>query len=80
MEVCIDTPQMFLKHGHRLQAYCRRCNRRAEISLLGLVECGKGDVQITRLKPRCQGCGEYAHKQVMPPSPMIDTERGYGAL
>ncbi|MEM7281648.1 MAG: hypothetical protein AAF438_08470 [Pseudomonadota bacterium] len=80
MEVRIDTPQAFLRHQHRLMAYCRYCERRAEISLLRLISCGKGDVQIAKLKPRCRRCGAHACKQVVPPSPVIDCERGYGAV
>ena len=55
-----------LEHRHRLDAYCSRCDRWAELDLTAMVAAGLGDRRLP-ITVRCRGCGEVVRLQVRPP-------------
>jgi len=57
-----------LEHRHRLDAYCPRCDRWAEIDLAEMVAAGYGERRLPLLV-RCRACGEVGWLQVRPPVP-----------
>jgi len=58
-----------LEHHHRLDAYCPRCGRWAELDLAAMVAAGYGERRLP-LRVRCRDCGEVGRLQVRPPVPM----------
>jgi hypothetical protein len=64
----LSTLAGLLEHRHRLDAYCPRCARWAEIDLAAMVEAGLGDRRLP-IKVRCRNCGETGRLQVRPPVP-----------
>jgi hypothetical protein len=62
----LDTFRAFLKHGHRLDCYCRGCRRWASTDLAALVAAGLGDRLIRRCRPRYRKCGSIGEWQVKP--------------
>ena len=61
-------PADLLEHHHRLDAYCLRCDRWAEIGLAAMVAADLGDRRLP-LRVRCRQCGEVGRLQVRPPVP-----------
>ena len=57
-----------LEHHHRLDAYCPRCDRWAELELAAMVAAGLGERRLP-LRVRCQDCGEVVRLQVRAPVP-----------
>jgi hypothetical protein len=57
-----------LEHRHRLDAYCPRCDRWAEIDLAAMLSNGLGDRRLP-IKVRCRDCSEVGRLQVRPPVP-----------
>ena len=64
------------KHGHRLDAYCPRCNRRVAIDLAAMVAAGLGNRRLP-LTVRCGDCGEVGRLQVRPPVPNRSASVGW---
>ena len=56
------------EHHHRLDAYCPRCDRWAEIDLAAMVAAGLGDRRLP-IKVHCRNCCETGRLQVRPPVP-----------
>ena len=56
------------EHRHRLDAYCKRCDRWAELPLGKLVARGQGARRLP-LPVCCVLCGEVGRLQVRPPVP-----------
>jgi len=56
------------EHRHRLDAYCQRCHRWAELDVAAMVAAGLGDRRLP-ITVRCRGCGEIGRLQVRPPVP-----------
>ena len=54
------------EHRHRLDAYCPRCDRWAELPLAEMVAAGYGERRMP-LRVRCRNCGEHGRLQVRPP-------------
>ena len=63
-----------LDHRHRLDAYCPRCDRWAELDLAAIVAAGYGDRRLP-IKVRCRDCGEVGRLQVRTPVPNADQAR-----
>ena len=62
-----------LEHRHRLDAYCPRCERWAELDLAAMVSNGLGDRRLP-IKVRCRHCGKVGRLQARPPvSPRSDS-------
>jgi len=57
-----------LEHRHRVDAYCPRCDRWAQLDLATLVAAGHGSRRLP-LPVRCRACGELGRLQVRPPVP-----------
>jgi len=57
-----------LEHRHRLDAYCPRCERWAELDLATMVAAGHGGRRLP-ITVRCSGCGSSGRLQVRPPVP-----------
>ena len=57
-----------LEHRHRLDAYCLRCDRWAEIDLAAMVAAGYGEPRMP-IRVRYRICGEVGRLQVRPPVP-----------
>jgi hypothetical protein len=57
-----------LEHHHRLDAYCLRCDRWAELDLAAMVAAGLGDRRLP-ISVRCSACGSPGQLQVRPPVP-----------
>jgi hypothetical protein len=57
-----------LEHHHRLDAYCLRCDRWAEIGLAAMVAADLGDRRLP-LRVGCRECSELGRLQVRPPVP-----------
>jgi len=55
-----------LEHHHRLDAYCPRCGRWAELDLAAMIDAGLGDRWLP-LRVSCRDCGEVGWLQVRPP-------------
>ena len=63
-----------LEHHHRLDAYCPRCGRWAELDLAAMVAAGDGERRLP-IKVRCRNCGQVARLQVRTPVPNADQAR-----
>jgi len=66
--IFLGTLAGLLEHRHRLDAYCPRCDRWAELDLAAMVSNGLGDRRLP-IKVRCRECGEVGRLQVRPPVP-----------
>jgi hypothetical protein len=64
----LSTLAGLLEHRHRLDAFCPRCDRWAEIDLAAMVSNGLGDRRLP-IKVRCQDCGGVGRLRVRPPVP-----------
>ena len=58
-----------LERRHRLDAYCQRCDRWAELPLAALVAADHGSRRLP-LTMRCQDCGKVGQLQVRQTVPM----------
>ena len=58
-----------LERRHRLDAYCPRCNRWAELELAAMVGAGLGERRLP-IRVRCRACGDLGRLQVRPPVPV----------
>jgi len=65
-----------LEHRHRLDAYCSRCDRWAELDLTAMVAAGLGDRRLP-ITVRCQECGDRGQLQVRPPMPAWTNTNGW---
>lgn len=63
------TARYFLAEGYIISAYCRRCDRWADLDLARMVRDGDGDRQLIPLRLRCSVCGSVGEGQVQPPCP-----------
>lgn len=66
--ISINTPAQYLEHRHELGLYCRACERWTVADLRRLVDMGKGDASIARLRFTCSDCGGKMERQVRPPT------------
>ena len=57
-----------LEHRHRLDAYCQRCDRWAEIDPAAMLVAGYGEHRLP-IRVRCRDCGELGRLQIRPPVP-----------
>lgn len=64
----ISTPREFLAQQHALSLYCRPCDRWTEADLRQLVDAGRGDQAIQRMRFTCKDCGSRMEAQVRPPT------------
>ena len=64
----LSSPTALLEHRHRLDAYCPRCDRRAEIDLAAMVAAGLGDRRLP-IKVHCRNCCGTGRLHVRPPVP-----------
>ena len=64
------------EHRHRLDAYCLRCNRWAEIDLAAMVAAGLGERRLP-IRVRCRDCGELGRLQVRLPVPSRSDSVGW---
>ena len=45
------------KGNHRLVVWCKACRFQRELSFKSLVDDGRGDIPIVKLRFRCTNCG-----------------------
>ena len=64
----LSTLAGLLENRHRLDAYCPRCDRWAELPLAKLVARCQGTRRLP-VPVRCVTCGEVGRLQVRPPVP-----------
>jgi Fe-S-cluster-containing dehydrogenase component len=55
-----------LEHHHRLDAYCSRCDRWAELDLAAMVAAGRGSRRLP-IRVTCSACASPGQLQVCPP-------------
>jgi hypothetical protein len=65
-----------LEHQHRLDGYCPRCDRCAELDLAAMVATGHGGRRLP-IRVRCRVCGEVGRLQVRPPVPTRSASVGW---
>ncbi len=63
------TARAMLAGGYTLAAYCRRCDRWADVDLARLVRIGQGDRELIPFRPVCRVCGQLGEGQLRPPVP-----------
>ena len=74
--IFLGTLAGLLEHRHRLDAYCPRCDRWAELDLAAMAAAGYGARRLP-LRVRCQICGEPGRLQVRPPVPNRSASVGW---
>jgi len=63
------TARAMLAGGYTLAAYCRRCDRWADVDLNRMVREGRGDKCLVGPTLRCRVCGHVGEGQLRPPAP-----------
>lgn len=53
----LPTARAYLKSNVRLVIWCKACRHQREIEFQTIIDQGKGDVPIVRLKFVCANCG-----------------------
>jgi hypothetical protein len=52
----LPTPRSTLRAGYRVLVWCKACRHRANADLQRLVDAGRGDTPLIRLRYRCSNC------------------------
>ena len=52
----LPTPRSTLQSPLRVWVWCKACHRQAFADLRKLVDCGRGDVPLIKLRYRCSNC------------------------
>jgi hypothetical protein len=55
--ITLPTPNTTLHSGNHLLVWCETCRRQETADLQRLIEAGKGDVPLTKLRFWCTNCG-----------------------
>ena len=59
----LPTPRSTLRFRYaRVLVWCKACRRQREADLQALVDAGRGDVPLIRLRFRCSNCGSRLTK------------------
>ena len=53
---CVGTGLCFGAEGERCRTPCKSCRHRRDADLQALVDAGRGDVPLARLRFRCSNC------------------------
>jgi hypothetical protein len=53
----LPTPRSMAQTGFRLHVWCKSCHHAKDADLAALIEAGKGDVPLVRMRWRCGNCG-----------------------
>ena len=68
----MDTVAKFVAYRQELAVRCPSCRHSSVIDLQRLVDAGRGERLLARLKTRCRVCGGAGRFQVRPPEPYRD--------
>ena len=53
----LPTARDYLKSNVRLTVWCKACTHQIEMEFRKIVDQGKGDVLVVKLRFRCENCG-----------------------
>jgi hypothetical protein len=59
----------------RLHVWCKACHHAADADLQGLIDRGRGDVPLIRMRFRCAKCGSRLTDSVVMPKREIEKPR-----
>jgi hypothetical protein len=55
----------------RLHVWCKACHHAADADLQALIDKGRGDVPLIRMRFRCAKCGSRLVESVVMPKPRV---------
>ena len=53
----LPTARDYLKSNFTLTVWCKACRHQIELEFRKIVDLGKGDVPVVKLRFRCENCG-----------------------
>jgi hypothetical protein len=56
MSDTLPTPRTTLRGGYRLLVWCKACRRQEAADLQRLIDAGRGDMPLIKLRFRCTNC------------------------